>query len=130
MNRTFTLKYLHYFIKAIMVMVVVCSTAILQPNIANTGSLNDGIDIQAKSIKCYPNPAVSFVNFDVPAEYISKNYLIQVYSFTGKKLYESGITNTKLTVTFTSEFYRGIYVYQLRDKNGKILETGKFQVSR
>ena len=27
-------------------------------------------------------------------------------------------------------FTRGVYVYQLRDKTGKLVETGKFQVSK
>jgi len=45
----------------------------------------------------------------------------------GKKVSEV----TKLlprTVLTLEDFYRGIYVYQLRDKDGKIIESGKFQV--
>ena len=93
-------------------------------------AVNTGAGIQAKTIKCYPNPAVSFINFEFPSDYISKNYTLQVYSFTGKKVYELNVTSIKTTVTFTNEFYRGIYIYQLQDKTGKILETGKFQVNR
>jgi hypothetical protein len=29
-----------------------------------------------------------------------------------------------------SDFPRGVYVYQLRDKTGRIVESGKFQVSK
>ena len=29
-----------------------------------------------------------------------------------------------------SNFTRGVYVYQLFDRNGKLVETGKFQVSK
>ncbi len=27
-----------------------------------------------------------------------------------------------------NNFYRGIYIFQLRDKTGKIIESGRFQV--
>ncbi|HYK45227.1 MAG TPA: T9SS type A sorting domain-containing protein [Parafilimonas sp.] len=84
--------------------------------------------IQAKTIKCYPNPAISFINFEFKNDFVSKDYSLSVYSFTGKKVSEINITSAKTTLTFTNEFYRGIYVYQLRDKSGKIIETGKFQV--
>lgn len=92
-------------------------------------STNNPAGLQVKIVKCYPNPAVSFINFELSSSDItSKNYSLQVYSFTGKKMYESNISNLKITLTFTNDFYRGIYVYQLRDKSGRILETGKFQV--
>ncbi len=129
MNTTSTRNFFNYTTKALLVVVIVFSFCkLVQPNIARTeGPLND---IQAKTIKCYPNPAISFINFDFPVDYTSKNYSLQVYSFTGKKMYEVNVASLKLTLTFTNEFYRGIYVYQLRDKDGKILETGKFQVNR
>jgi len=28
-----------------------------------------------------------------------------------------------------SDFYRGVYIFQLRDKNGRMIDSGKFQVS-
>lgn len=45
----------------------------------------------------------------------------------GKKVYELQNVNNKNTVDL-SNFYRGVYIFQLRDKNGKIVESGKFQV--
>ena len=35
----------------------------------------------------------------------------------------------KLTIDL-GNFTRGVYVYQLIDKTGKLIETGKFQVSK
>ena len=128
MNKTFTLRLFNYSLKVLLVTVIICSWAFVQPNVANAGTEHPYI--QAKTIKCYPNPAISFVNFEFLTDYISKDYSLQIYSFTGKKMYELNITSAKATLTFTNEFYRGIYVYQLRDKDGKILETGKFQVNR
>jgi len=34
------------------------------------------------------------------------------------------------TVVNLGDFYRGIYIFQLRDRNGRIVDSGKFQVSK
>lgn len=128
MDRNFTLKPFNYFKIAMLAAVFVIGSAFMQPDLARVSGTNTGV--QSKTIKCYPNPAISFVNFEFPADYASKGYQIQVYSFTGKKMYEAAINSAKSTLTFTSDFYRGIYIYQMQDKSGKILETGKFQVNR
>ena len=54
---------------------------------------------------------------------------IAVYSFLGKKMYENQNVTEKTTLTLT-DFNRGIYVYHVTDQSGKVLFTGKFQVSR
>ncbi|TKK67808.1 T9SS type A sorting domain-containing protein [Ilyomonas limi] len=77
-------------------------------------------------IKCYPNPATSIVNFEFQKN-IDKSYVLQVYSFVGKKMVETPVVNNKITITLT-DFNRGIYVYQLRDKSGATVVAGKFQV--
>ena len=38
------------------------------------------------------------------------------------------VTNNKVSVLLGNDFYRGIYVFQLRDKDGKLIESGKFQI--
>ena len=78
---------------------------------------------QPKVVKCYPNPATSVVNFEFPAP-----YTLQIYSFTGKKMTEVAASANKVSVILNNDFYRGIYIYQLRDKTGRVIETGKFQV--
>jgi hypothetical protein len=125
MNKIFTLKFFNNLTKLFLVAVLIFASAFKQPAITNPIG-----GIQAKTIKCYPNPAVSFVNFEFPDEYVSKSYILQVYSFTGKKMYETNISTEKTTLTFTNDFYRGIYIYQLQDKTGRVVETGKFQVNR
>ncbi|MBK5273334.1 MAG: T9SS type A sorting domain-containing protein, partial [Bacteroidia bacterium] len=79
-------------------------------------------------IKLYPNPAQSYITFDIQKS-SEKGLSIQVFNFLGKKMYESQKINEKLTVDL-AEFNRGVYIYHLRDLNGKIIESGKFQVSR
>ncbi len=81
---------------------------------------------QAKLIKFYPNPASAVINFDYLRGY-DKSYSLQIFNFMGKKVYELKSTALKMTISL-DEFYRGIYVFQLRDKNGSIVESGKFQV--
>jgi hypothetical protein len=84
-----------------------------------------GDDI-AKVLKFYPNPATTSIAFEFLADF-DKSCSIQIYNFMGKKVYELKATSQIVTVPL-EDFYRGIYIYQLRDKNGAILESGKFQV--
>jgi Secretion system C-terminal sorting domain len=85
-------------------------------------------DGQDKVLKIYPNPAQSYITFDLQNNY-QRGLTIAVYSFLGKKMYESQNVNEKTTLTLT-EFNRGIYVYHVTDQTGKVIFTGKFQVSR
>jgi len=79
-------------------------------------------------VRFYPNPATTTITFDIQRNY-EKGYQIQVYSFIGKMVYESKNVSNR-TVINLNDYNRGVYVFQLRDANGKILESGKFQVAR
>lgn len=79
-------------------------------------------------IKFYPNPATSIINFDFQKDY-DRSYSFQIYSFVGKKVFELNNLAPK-TIVNLNDFYRGIYIFQLRDRNGKVVDSGKFQVSR
>ena len=81
-----------------------------------------------KILKFYPNPATSIITFDFVKSY-QKGYMLQVFNFLGKPVFESPNVPTKTTLNL-SDFTRGVYIYQLRDQTGKILESGKFQVSK
>lgn len=76
--------------------------------------------------KYYPNPATSFITFEFQKD-IDRNYSLQVYNFLGRKMYESPVNSGKITVELNG-FNRGMYFFQLRNRGGQILETGKFQV--
>ncbi len=80
----------------------------------------------AKLIKPYPIPATTVINFDFLYGY-DKSFSLQIYNFMGKKVNEMNNVPQKINLPL-DDFYRGIYVYQLRDKNGKIIDSGKFQV--
>ena len=78
-------------------------------------------------LKFYPNPATTVINFEFTKPNPETTYTLQVYSFIGKKVSEITITNNRATLSLDN-YFRGVYVFQLRDKTGKIVESGKFQV--
>jgi hypothetical protein len=79
-----------------------------------------------KTVKFYPNPASSFINFEFSENY-NDSYTLVIFNFIGKKVEDFKVTDQKITVSLT-DFYRGLYIFQLRDKQGNIVESGKFQV--
>lgn len=79
-----------------------------------------------KPVKFYPNPAVSLINFEFQKGY-DKSYNLLIFNFIGKKVIDLKPTEEKITVPLT-DFYRGVYIFQLRDAKGNIVESGKFQV--
>ena len=83
-------------------------------------------DPVAKLVRPYPIPATTSINFDFLYGY-DKSYSLQIYNFMGKKVNEVSKVSPKITLPL-DDFYRGIYIYQLRDKSGKIIDSGKFQV--
>lgn len=79
-------------------------------------------------MRFYPNPATTVVNFDFQKNY-DKGYSMQIFNFLGRKMYEANNIPQRTTLNL-SEFNLGVYIYQLRDKTGKLVESGKFQVSK
>ena len=79
-------------------------------------------------VKLYPNPATTNITFDLQKGY-EKGLSIQVYSFLGKKMYENQNVSSKIMIDLT-EFNRGLYMYHLIDITGKVIESGKFQVTK
>lgn len=89
---------------------------------------SDDVTIQAKFIKSYPNPASTVVNFEFQKGY-SRSYSIQILNSIGKKMYESKNIPSLLSINLKEEkFYSGVYIYQLIDKNGIVVESGKILV--
>jgi len=95
---------------------------------AQNKSFSDEVVVQTKFIKSYPNPASSVVNFEFQKGY-NKSYSIQVLNTIGKKIFEAKNISSLLSINLKEEkFYRGIYIYQLIDKNGIVVESGKILV--
>lgn len=79
-------------------------------------------------INLYPNPATTYITFDLQGNF-QRGLSLQVFSFLGKKMYESKNLPQKTTLDLT-EFNRGLYMYHLTDVTGKVIESGKFQVTK
>ena len=80
----------------------------------------------AKTVKIYPNPATTYINFEFDKNDLN-SYSLLIFNFIGKKVEELKIVDVKMTISLI-DYYRGIYIFQLRDKQGNIAESGKFQV--
>ncbi len=81
-----------------------------------------------KIIKTYPNPATTYITFDVQKGF-EKGMSIQIYSFLGKKMNDIQKVSSR-TILDLTEYTRGLYMYHLLDATGKVIESGKFQVTK
>ena len=101
---------------------------ILLSTVFTISAFAEAPDTVAPIVRMYPNPATSVINLDLGTA-INRGYTLEVYSFLGRKMYEASNINQRITLNLT-EYNRGVYIYQLRDRSGKLVETGKFQVSK
>ncbi len=85
-------------------------------------------EVPTPIVRYYPNPATTSVTFDFQKDF-DNGFSIQLYNFIGKKVYELKNMPQRTNVNLT-DFNRGVYIYQLRDRTGRIMESGRFQVSR
>ncbi len=79
-------------------------------------------------VRFYPNPASNFITFEFK-EHLEPGAMLQVFSFLGRQVASIPAQSQRVTVN-VSEYFRGIYVFQLRLPSGKVVETNKFQVNR
>ncbi len=87
------------------------------------------VSISDRIVKLYPNPATSYITFEIQSNY-KKGLSIYIFNgVLGKRVYETANIAAKTTVTL-NDFSRGMYIYHLIDETGKIIESGKFQISR
>ena len=83
---------------------------------------------EIKKLSLYPNPATSYITFDIQKDY-QKGLTIVVFNFLGRKITERQSVSEKTLLSLT-DFLRGTYIYYLIDQTGKIIDTGKFQVTK
>ena len=82
-----------------------------------------------KVVKVFPNPATTYINFDFDQSQDLTNHSLKVFNFIGKKIYETNML-TRRTVVNLNDYFRGVYTYQITDRNGYVIANGKFQVQR
>lgn len=81
-----------------------------------------------KVLKVYPNPATTRINFEVQRNN-EGTFEIIIFNFLGKRINDLKNVNTTTSLDLT-HYYSGIYIYQLRDAKGNLVESGKFNVIR
>ena len=114
------MKQLLVIISLAIMFVIVSSFAINSDELPSTST---------KITRVYPNPATSYIVFEFDKS-IDRNYTLQIFTFFGKKMAEIRLTDSKLTINFDNNYSRGLYIYQLQDLSGKLVESGKFQVNK
>lgn len=82
----------------------------------------------ARIVKYFPNPATTYINFEF-RNFLEKNHTLQIYNFLGKKIVDLQELNTRTQVNLTN-YTRGVYIFQIKDKSGKVVESGKFHVEK
>ena len=85
--------------------------------------------IGVKNVKYFPNPATTIINFDFSDKIDLKNATFKISSLIGKTMFETNKLTSR-TVVNLNDFFRGIYIYQLIDRNGRVLESSKFVVQK
>lgn len=85
-----------------------------------------GQESVAKVVKAYPNPATSKIFFEIQRNN-DKVYEIIVFNFLGKKIDHLKNVSTRTELNLEN-YYSGLYVFQLREMNGTLVESGKFNV--
>ena len=85
-------------------------------------------DAAQRIMKFYPNPATTFIKAEFQKNF-NAGYSLQIINFIGKQVYEAKNVNSSTTLDL-SNYTRGVYIYQLKDPSGKVIESGKFQVSK
>jgi hypothetical protein len=78
--------------------------------------------------KFYPNPAVSYIIFELDKE-PNTTYRLEIFSFLGKMVKDIPDMVDHYTLNL-SDLTRGLYTFQLRDKSGRITDSGIFQLNK
>jgi hypothetical protein len=107
---------------------ILLSTILLTSTRAMSQARGPLPDPDHKVAKFYPNPAVSFITFELVRE-ANKTYSLQIFSFLGKKVKDVPDITDKTTVNL-SELSRGLYTFQLKDPTGRVTDSGIFQVNK
>ena len=79
-----------------------------------------------KVIKFYPNPAVSYITFELARDG-NKTFTLEIFSFLGRMVKNVQDISDKTTVQL-SDLTRGLYTFQLKDESGRTTDSGIFQI--
>jgi hypothetical protein len=87
-------------------------------------STND-IDGKISNVSVYPNPANNQISIECSVD--AKT--VEIMDVAGRKTGSYTMLSNKASIN-TSEYAKGLYIYQVLDENNKVLNRGKFEVAR
>ena len=112
-------------IRIVTILFIILLTTFQSKGQVSRVNIQDGTQ---RILKVYPNPGVTVTKFEFQKNY-ERGYTLQIINFIGKQVHETKNINSSTTLDLTA-FNRGVYIYQLIDQSGKVVESGKFQVSK
>jgi hypothetical protein len=122
--RTFKEDYLKKFLLIVSLFIAANFTSQAQQ-----AKLSATSGVQSSIVRFYPNPATTVITFDFQKAY-EQGYSIQIFNaILGRKMFDQVNIPERTTINL-SDFPRGMYIYQLRDRSGRMVESGKFQVAK
>lgn len=79
-------------------------------------------------VRFYPNPASESIYFDWKSSF-RQPLQLRIFNFLGKPMLELSRLGATTKVDLTT-FKRGLYLFQVVDARGQVMESGKFQVEK
>lgn len=79
-------------------------------------------------VRFYPNPASESIYFDWKTSF-RQPLQLRIFNFLGKPMLELSRLGATTKVDLTA-FKRGLYLFQVVDARGQVVESGKFQVEK
>ena len=77
----------------------------------------------------YPNPAITYINIDL-RENFKSGMSVQIHSaIMGKMIFSAQLSQARYVLN-VNDYPRGAYIYYLLDASGKIVEAGKFLITK
>lgn len=86
-------------------------------------STND-IDGVVNNVSVYPNPANNLISIECSVAAKA----VEIMDVAGRKIGSFTMQSNKASIQ-TSDFAKGLYIYQVLDDNNKVLNRGKFEVA-
>lgn len=87
-------------------------------------SFSNVVDYMVERVKVYPNPATNQINFEfetLPAG------SVRIYDMTGRLVETHTFTNNFLNIHL-DQYSSGMFIYQVVDQEGRVVEKNKFSV--
>jgi hypothetical protein len=103
------------------------STELFVDDVTAVGSVGINMQLFEEAVLgVYPNPAANTVYLNST---VKQPLTWELYTQTGAKVIEPVMINSKATADI-STVASGVYIYQVKDKNGVTVQTGKLNVAK